>query len=583
MDVKFIETTKNLLPHLPIDDGQVIALLDKNEYYYDLGGTRHVVSSLVFLSELPESIGEDNKLYIVQGEDGTGIYTWKGENYSLLSGITSVKIEGEGNAVATISVRGTSLVVTLGNFATSDDLNAHLNDTENPHKLTAKSLGLEQVSNTPDKEKSVKEAGKLTTGREIKLVGDVNGVVTFDGSTNVEMQTTLSDTEVIPGNYGPDSEEVKDGVVTIPVLSVDKAGRITGIKNLKVKVRGAGGSGSEDEDDQSVESSVRLRDKRILDGILFDGTADAIHYGVCASAAESAIKEVRCPGYTRKSGAWVMVRFVNTNAAESPVLQLQDADGTTTVSGTIRYMNEEIDPEMLEANGTYIFAFDGTYFQLVGGSGGANLPFLLNCKGDSRDSTKLQEMLDKLLSLYNNAEIIISGNYGGTSPITLNGADGQSIAFDWSNAKVTSMQILKISNSNKASIRIRGLNIAAGTSPAINIDGDGPIRFENCQFTYSNASSVPVLDTSSAKTPDVMIQNCDIVCQASSACRFIIPSCSLLLGNSILGKVEMTLKSLNLTLDSAHILISNNLFSSDASVKVGNGSVIDLTYNNLVI
>ena len=59
--------------------------------------------------------------------------------------------------------------------------------------LTKADVGLSNVDNTSDAEKSVLSATKLTTARTISLTGDATGSVSFDGSANASMAVTVQD------------------------------------------------------------------------------------------------------------------------------------------------------------------------------------------------------------------------------------------------------------------------------------------------------------------------------------------------------------------------------------------------------
>jgi len=59
--------------------------------------------------------------------------------------------------------------------------------------ITAENIGLGNVNNTADSAKNVLSATKLTTARTISLTGDVTGSVSFDGSGNASMTTTVVD------------------------------------------------------------------------------------------------------------------------------------------------------------------------------------------------------------------------------------------------------------------------------------------------------------------------------------------------------------------------------------------------------
>jgi hypothetical protein len=70
------------------------------------------------------------------------------------------------------------------------------------------------------------EANQLTTARDIGLSGDASGNVSFDGSENVTLVTTLSNTAVTAGTYG--------GTSQVPTFSVDSKGRITSAANVSI-------------------------------------------------------------------------------------------------------------------------------------------------------------------------------------------------------------------------------------------------------------------------------------------------------------------------------------------------------------
>lgn len=85
--------------------------------------------------------------------------------------------------------------VTVGGFplARSSELDSHTTNTSNPHNVTKTQVGLSNVDNTADADKNVLSAAKLATARTISLTGDVSGSVSFDGSSNVSIATTITD------------------------------------------------------------------------------------------------------------------------------------------------------------------------------------------------------------------------------------------------------------------------------------------------------------------------------------------------------------------------------------------------------
>ena len=70
-------------------------------------------------------------------------------------------------------------------------------------------------------------ATKLQTARNFSITGDVDApVVSFDGTGNVNLVTTLDSTGVVANTYGSST--------TVPVFTVDSKGRITSVTNTSV-------------------------------------------------------------------------------------------------------------------------------------------------------------------------------------------------------------------------------------------------------------------------------------------------------------------------------------------------------------
>jgi hypothetical protein len=131
------------------------------------------------LSAFPTT-GETGKIYVALDTNNT--YRWSGTVYIYIT-------SGAVNSVA-----GKTGVVTL----------------------VKADVGLDLVDNTPDINKNVlsaASAAKLTTARNIAITGDATGTVSFDGSANVSITTTLSNSGVTAGNYN--------------LVTVDDKGRVT--------------------------------------------------------------------------------------------------------------------------------------------------------------------------------------------------------------------------------------------------------------------------------------------------------------------------------------------------------------------
>ncbi len=158
------------------------------------------------LAAFPTS-GESGKIYLAQETNKQ--YRWSGTQYVY---ITSGAVD---------SVNGKTGVVTIDR---SD-------------------VGLGNVDDTPDTEKEVLSATKLSTARTISVSGDVSGSTSFDGSANASINTTLTNSGVIAGSY-PKVTVNSKGIVTsgssllttdIPDLSTTYQpvnSKLTGVSSL---------------------------------------------------------------------------------------------------------------------------------------------------------------------------------------------------------------------------------------------------------------------------------------------------------------------------------------------------------------
>jgi hypothetical protein len=123
--------------------------------------------------------------------------------------------DSEGNAIAIGGEYYTDIIEAATASATPSTL--VLRDTNG--SITANQIIADLVG-TSD------EANQLTTARDIGLSGDATGNVSFDGSENVTLVTTLSNTTVTAGTYG--------GASQVPTFSVDSKGRITSAANVSI-------------------------------------------------------------------------------------------------------------------------------------------------------------------------------------------------------------------------------------------------------------------------------------------------------------------------------------------------------------
>lgn len=98
--------------------------------------------------------GEDGKIYVAVDTDLT--YRWSGTHYVEISKSLAL---GETGSTAFPGDRGKKV---------EEDVKEHINDFNNPHKVTKKDLGLENVNNTSDEDKPV----SVAQAAAIKVVQD---------------------------------------------------------------------------------------------------------------------------------------------------------------------------------------------------------------------------------------------------------------------------------------------------------------------------------------------------------------------------------------------------------------------------
>lgn len=99
-----------------------------------------------------------------------------------------------GTGVANIALAKKTEVMVVDGKA-----DAHIARVDNPHEVTKAQVGLGLADNTADVDKNVLSATKLTTPRNITISGEVAGSVSFDGSTNVNISTTIQPNSVALG------------------------------------------------------------------------------------------------------------------------------------------------------------------------------------------------------------------------------------------------------------------------------------------------------------------------------------------------------------------------------------------------
>ena len=116
--------------------------------------------------------------------------------------------------------------------------------------------------------------------------------------------------------------------------------------------------------------SSNLYTARAVDGVSFDGSANITHYGTCSTASATVEKTVTVTGFVLETGARVTVKFLYSNTASNPTLNVHNGSGytgakvvmyrgTSSVSGSSNYYR-------WQSGDIVDFIYDGTNWVMVG-------------------------------------------------------------------------------------------------------------------------------------------------------------------------------------------------------------------------
>ena len=135
-------------------------------------------------------------------------------------------------------------------------------------------------------------ATKLTTARIISLSGDATGSVSFNGTANAAIATTLANSGVTAGTYGPTANATASfgGTVSVPSVTVDAKGRVTSAASRTITMPAAPTSVS-----GNAGTATKLVTARTISlsgdatgSASFDGSANATIAATLASSGVTA-------------------------------------------------------------------------------------------------------------------------------------------------------------------------------------------------------------------------------------------------------------------------------------------------------
>ena len=143
---------------------------------------------------------------------------------------------------------------------------------------------------------------------------------------------------------------------------------VASIKSAMSLAKGDVGLGNVDntaDANKTVSKAGTLTTARNIEGVDFDGSADASWYATCPTAAATANKVATITptttNFSLKTGAKVFVKFTYANSVSNSTLNVNG-----TGAKPIYYNGAAIGKSVTDPNGTYEFVYNGTQWELVG-------------------------------------------------------------------------------------------------------------------------------------------------------------------------------------------------------------------------
>lgn len=108
-------------------------------------------------------------------------------------------------------------------------------------------------------------------------------------------------------------------------------------------------------------SITKLTTARNINGINFDGTANVVNFAIVNTAGNVGRKTATITNFQPTLGAFVTLKFTNSNTASNPTLNINESDDYP-----INYNGSAIKGDLLTNHRIYSFVFDGTGYNLIG-------------------------------------------------------------------------------------------------------------------------------------------------------------------------------------------------------------------------
>ena len=106
----------------------------------------------------------------------------------------------------------------------------------------------------------------------------------------------------------------------------------------------------------AATSAAKLATAWYIDGMSFNGAADIVHFGTCATAAGTAAKAATITGFKLVTGARIAIKFSAANTVANPTLNVNG----TGAKAIKKYGTTAVDVNAWVAGAVVEFTYDGT-------------------------------------------------------------------------------------------------------------------------------------------------------------------------------------------------------------------------------
>ena len=238
-------------------------------------------------------------------------------------------------------------------------------------------------------------ASKLATAQTISIAGDATGSGSFDGSAPVSISVSLANSGATAGTYGQASAATITfgSTFTVPAVTVDAKGRVTGVANTTITVGEA-----PTDITGNASTATALQNVRYLDGIAFNGSDNVTRYAVCDTVIDAAAKTVTVNNWGLYVGSVVIITLTAGNSATNPTLDVNSSGAKPIINTGVALGN-------VTAGATIMLVYDGTNYQVVGGVGTGDLSaYYTKAEMDAKFMTIVRPTAQGTMSIYGQDE-----------------------------------------------------------------------------------------------------------------------------------------------------------------------------------